>query len=61
MAKLGYLSCTDKQCTYLICSQHLLPLSYPGPSNTIVMKSGIDVDELCPWLEMLTPAEIKVN
>ena len=23
-------------------------------------ENGVDVDELCPWLEMLTPAEIKV-
>lgn len=23
-------------------------------------ETGADVDELCPWLEMLTPAEIKV-
>ena len=24
-------------------------------------ETGVDADELCPWLEMLTPAEIKVR
>ena len=24
-------------------------------------ENGVDVDELCPWLEMLTPAEIRVS
>ena len=24
-------------------------------------ENGVDVDEFCPWLEMLTPAEIKVS